>query len=254
MKLNGLNSLRGLKDLVYPVLCYQCGELEANGYYLCQQCFDAFKKVGDDGENFCASCSEPFEGRFSENPTCRNCNTLDYSFEFGRSALKNSDTARALVHDFKYRKQRHLAGVLADFCQQAMEMDERITNLLETSKDETVIVPVPLHWRRHLYRGFNQAELISKVLAEQLGIRHMKLIKRKRYTTTQTRLARHERLKNLKDAFSIHRKHSGKDDFKQVILIDDVFTTGSTSEACASLLKKDYAKVENIVVVTVLRG
>lgn len=211
-------------------------------------------KIGEAGEHFCRQCSEPFEGAFSENPLCPNCSTLDYSFSFARSALKNSELARTIVHDFKYRKQRHLAAVLARFCKEVIETDERIVQLIGDERSETAIVPVPLHWRRQLYRGFNQAELISEKLAEQLDMPHVKLLKRNRYTTTQTRLARHERLKNLRGAFSVQSKYSELADFKRVVLVDDVFTTGSTSEACAGLIKKECAKVENIVVVTVLRG
>ncbi len=251
MKLRLLNSL---KDIIYPVLCNQCGELQQDGRYLCDLCSADFKKIGDDGENFCARCSEPYEGAFSENPICVNCAGLDYSFEFARSALKNSELARTMVHDFKYKKQRHLAGVLADFCRHAVEIDERIQSVTAGDGSESVIVPVPLHWRRQLCRGFNQAELISTILAGQLGITHLNLLKRDRYTSTQTKLVRSERLKNLKGAFSIRRRFCQMNDFKKVILIDDVFTTGSTSEACASLIKKECSKVENIVVVTVLRG
>jgi len=80
------------------------------------------------------------------------------------------------------------------------------------------------------------------------------LLKRNRYTSTQTRLVRKERLKNLKDAFSIRKEKYKRLDFSRVILIDDVFTTGSTAEACSALIKKECAKVENIVVLTVLRG
>lgn len=246
--------LKPLVDVIYPVLCYQCGELQPDSRYLCDTCAADFKKIGAEGENFCDRCSEPFEGKFSQNPVCPNCSTLDYSFDFARSALRNTDVSRAMVHDFKYRKQRHLAAVLAGFCHQAVEMDERMESMIRERGSETVIVPVPLHWRRQLYRGFNQAELISRALAESIELRHLKLLRRNRYTTTQTRLVRHERLQNLKDAFSIKRAFREKADFKQVILVDDVFTTGSTSEACAALIKKECAKVENIVVVTVLRG
>lgn len=246
--------LGAITDIIYPVLCYGCGELQDSGDYLCDPCSVAFKRVGGDGMGFCARCSEPFAGVFSENPSCVNCSALDYSFEFGLSALTNTDEARNLIHDFKYRKQRYLVGVLVDFCRQALEGDERVAEIIGEDKSETLIVPVPLHWRRQLHRGFNQAELISSLLAEQLGIPHLKLLKRNRYTTTQTRLERAERLKNLEGAFTVNRKFRKKSDFKQVILVDDVFTTGSTSEECASVIKKEYAKVENIVVLTVLRG
>lgn len=243
-----------LTDIVYPVLCHVCQSLQTDGSYLCAECEEGFHRVGAGGQGYCVRCSEPFDGVFSEQPVCPNCSKLDYSFEFARSALTSTKDARELVHDFKYRKYRHLAGVLAGFCERAIAEDERLQEFIEGHEAETVVVPVPLHWRRGLSRGFNQAELISRRVAKKLGLQHLNLLKRTRYTVTQTRLTRHERLKNLRNAFRISKKHRNHAEIRQVILIDDVFTTGSTSEACAAILKKECVKVENVVVVTALRG
>jgi ComF family protein len=114
-----------------------------------------------------------------------------------------------------------------------------------------VLVPVPLHRRREFRRGFNQAGLICRELTRQTSVPTLKLLKRRRYTTTQTRLTRGERLKNLKGAFVVSGNLA---EYRSIIIVDDVFTTGSTSEECAQLLRKEFPKVENIVVVTVLRG
>ena len=159
-----------------------------------------------------------------------------------------------MIHDFKYKKHRHVAVELAKFCHEALELDPRFQSFISSDQNDTVIVPVPLHWRRHFQRGFNQAEMVSRRLSKLSGIPHSTLLKRKRYTTTQTRLPRKERLKNLKNAFQVKGQWQNHTEFRQVILVDDVFTTGSTSEACASVIKKECAKVENIVVVTILRG
>jgi len=103
---------RAIKDLIYPVLCYQCGELQEDGSYL---------------------------------------SNLHYSFDFARSALKNSDHSRQLIHDFKYRKQRHLVGELSRFIVSSFDEDERLSEMLGKSKEQIVIVPVPLHWSIWIY-------------------------------------------------------------------------------------------------------
>jgi ComF family protein len=191
-------------------------------------------------------CGEDFEGEFSENPICPNCNDLTFSFQYAKSALKNTAKNRQIVLSFKYGKQRYLARVLAKFCSEMLRDDPRFAEL-----PAPVLVPVPLHWRREFRRGFNQAGLICRELTRQTSVPTLKLLKRRRYTTTQTRLTRGERLKNLKGAFVVSGNLA---EYRSIIIVDDVFTTGSTSEECAQLLRKEFPKVENIVVVTVLRG
>lgn len=253
-------NLRSLTDVIYPIHCFRCNGVQEgdDARYLCDACYHSYQRIGVDSDSgsagFCAKCSEPFDGAFSENPVCPNCSGLSYSFDFARCALKNTEEARAIIHQFKYQKQRHLAGVLADICADVITHDERLSDLVQRHAQDTIVMPVPLHWRRQLFRGFNQAELVSKLLAERLDLPHIKLLKRIRYTTTQTKLIRHERLRNLQNAFAVSSKWRQITDFKRVIMVDDVFTTGSTSEACAAVIKKECAKVENIVVVTVLRG
>lgn len=230
-------------DLVYPSTCYHCGQLLAGKRVLCDPCFDSSTRITD---GYCDVCGEDFEGEFSENPVCPNCHSLEFSFKYAKSALKNTVKNRQIVLSFKYGKQQYLARVLAKFCAEVLQDDSRFSEL-----PAPVLVPVPLHWRRQLRRGFNQAELISRELSRQTSIPALKLLRRTRYTTTQTRLTRGQRLKNLQDAFSVNGDLA---EYKSIIIVDDVFTTGSTSEECAQLLKKEFPKVENIVVVTVLRG
>ncbi len=230
-------------DLIYPPECQLCQVHLTEGEYICDSCDDKLVRIES---NYCKICSEPFEGNFSELPTCPNCRHLNYSFDYAKSALKNTDLSRQLILDFKYHKQRHLAKPLARFCAEVITKDPRFNTL-----PEPIIVPIPLHWRRKFMRGFNQAELITRELTKITKIPHYSLLKRCRYTTTQTRLTRKKRLQNLKGAF---KALPCRAKFRSVILIDDVFTTGSTSEECASLIKKVWSKTENIVVVTVIRG
>lgn len=230
-------------DTVYPSSCFHCGELLDGKHAICDACFDASIRIT---EGYCDVCGECFEGEFSENPICPNCHDLTFSFQYAKSALKNTAKNRQLVISFKYGKRHYLARVLAKFCSEVLLDDPRFSEL-----PAPVLVPIPLHWRRKFSRGFNQADLICRELTHQTSVPTLRLLKRKRYTTTQTRLSRGERLKNLNGAFSVNGDLA---DYRSIIIIDDVFTTGSTSEECAQLLRKEFPKVENIVVVTVLRG
>lgn len=114
-----------------------------------------------------------------------------------------------------------------------------------------VLIPIPLHWKRYWKRGFNQSEELAKAISSVTKIPTHNSLRRIRNTKTQTRLARKERLSNLKGAFVLRKipQH-----FRSAILVDDVFTTGSTADACAAELKKHAPQLENIVVLTALRG
>ena len=235
----------GLLDCVYPTTCFHCDSLLEGAIPMCDVCYGESARISD---GYCKVCSEDFDGNFSENPVCPNCHNLDFSFSFAKSALRNTVKNRQLVISYKYGKKHHLVRVLAKFCNEELEQ-----NLNFTSLKHPILTPVPLHWRRKFTRGFNQAELLCKELSRLSGLPWKMLLNRHRYTTTQTRLTRGERLRNLGGAFSLNKRVSELS-FKSIIIVDDVFTTGSTSEECAKILKKEFPKVENIVVLTVLRG
>jgi len=234
-----------LLDCIYPTTCFHCETLLEGAFPMCAKCYADSMRIID---GYCKICGEDFDGEFSENPICPNCHSLEFSFAYAKSALKNTAKNRQLIISYKYGKQVHLVRALASFCNETLQED-RFTAL-----PAPILVPVPLHWRRKFNRGFNQAELLCKELNKLTGIPWRGLIRRHRYTTTQTRLSRGERLHNLEGAFSVRRNLGNLKDFSSVIIVDDVFTTGSTSEECAKILKKEFPKVENIVVLTVLRG
>ncbi len=232
-----------LLDCVYPTVCCQCEALLDGDVPMCDACYTSAVRISD---GYCKVCSEDFDGVFSENPVCPNCHSLEFSFEYAKAALKNTGANRQLVLTYKYGKRQYLVRVLAKFCAEVLEEDPRFKGI-----DNAVLVPVPLHWWRKFRRGFNQSELLSKELSTLTGVPWRDMLKRDRYTTTQTRLSRGERLDNLNGAFSVRGEVEG---FRSIIIVDDVFTTGSTSEECAKVLKKEFPKLENIVVLTVLRG
>ena len=169
--------------------------------------------------------------------------------------MDRSDEALELVHRLKYGKEIHLARELGILACGAFQ-DKRMAVALE---EKWPLVPVPLHWRRQRERQFNQAAEIAKYVSEEMGLPMTNRLKRIRRTQTQTRLSRRQRMENLKGAFAIRKpwffdqgNPIGKEETPGVILVDDVFTTGSTVDECAKVLRK--AGAGRVVVLTVMRG
>lgn len=113
-----------------------------------------------------------------------------------------------------------------------------------------VIVPMPLHWRKRLERGFNQSELLARFVAKRSGIPIAKSLYRKKGTDPQAGLTRAQRRTNVAGAFEVKRRHEV--DGRHVLLIDDVLTTGATASACSAVLKRAGAK--RVTVLTLARA
>lgn len=150
-----------------------------------------------------------------------------------------------LVHNFKYNYAEDIFGVfekiISDFLSQNIYYFENID----------FIIPVPLHGRRFAERGFNQAELIANAIAKLTGKEvRSKAIVRQRYTSVQARLNKEERTHNVSGAFVMSGESAVKN--KNILIVDDVFTTGSTLQECAKLLK--YSGAKKISGFTLARG
>jgi ComF family protein len=210
---------------------------------LCDACYEDAARVK---EPYCERCGESYDGVIGSGFVCPNCDGLDYAFDFAFSALLNTVPNHQLVVDFKYRGRRGLSRELACFCDEVLREHPRFSQL-----PDPVLVPVPLHWRKQWQRGFNQAELLAQQLSTLGFAPSLSLLKRTRYTETQTKLSRAQRAENLKGAFVAREL---PEQFRSVILLDDVFTTGATAHACALAVKKHAPEVENVVVLTALRG
>lgn len=247
MKRNGPDSSRGgwwsrLLDVVYPGVCHLCGDGVGNGGSLCKRCVDALPGLSSP---FCEICGEGFDGAIDARFECPNCSDQKFAFEFARPALVRSPGTMALVHDLKYGRRLELANALADLAVRAFD-DPRLDVVLS---EHWPLVPVPLHRARRRWRHFNQAMEVALPLGRSLGLPVVGALKRIRPTETQTRLSRVQRQKNLRGAFEVVR---GFEPSAGAVLVDDVFTTGSTVHECARILRK--SGVQKVVVVTVMRG
>jgi ComF family protein len=193
---------------------------------------------------FCERCGLPFAGDITTPFECTNCRELELRFTSARSAVVARGVVLEAIHRFKYQRQLWFEDFLAGLFLRAAAPALRGQNW-------NLIVPVPLHSVRQREREFNQAERLAARLSTALKIPlHPRLLRRVMPTATQTLLTRQQRAANMRGAFALRpgaRLNGGR-----VILVDDVFTTGATTSACAQVLRTGGAG--DVCVWTVARG
>lgn len=160
-----------------------------------------------------------------EHDLCTVCRESLVNFDTAYSFGSYEGPLRKLIHLFKYGKVESLAEPLSRFVIQALPLDQNFD----------LVIAMPMHWRKHWERGFNQAELLAQPVAKRYGLKLAKNLRRKRYTKAQAGLSELQRRENLKDSFAV--KHPEQVAAKRILLIDDVFTTGATLRAAAAVLK-----------------
>ena len=230
-----------LVSLLYPPHCANCGADTEGGVHLCAACAGQAKKIV---APFCQRCSEPFDGAITGEFTCANCADRTLHFDCAVSRYLSRGVVREFIHRFKYDRHFYLRHPLADWLAAALD-DERIR-----AQPIGALVPVPLHSARFREREFNQADVLAELLTQRTGTPLLRALTRIRYTTTQTRLDRHERMENLRNAFRVRQTSAVQN--RHLVLVDDVFTTGSTVDECARVLRA--AGAASVRVVTVARG
>ncbi|MBW6463741.1 MAG: ComF family protein [Firmicutes bacterium] len=174
----------------------------------------------------------PICEQHGSSPGKCSCLSNNYPFKGFAALCFYEKHWRDLLHDLKYRKKRSLARPLGAWL--GREIDA------QTNFNPTILTPIPLHKERKKERGFNQSELLARSAAKVLGIPCDNLLERTRNTPSQTLVSRRERRDNISGAFRC-RKKIGKNDI--VLLVDDIYSTGSTMKEAASVLKKQGATV-----------
>ncbi len=238
-----------LKELVnaglaffYPEVCQVCGQKRATPAqgYVCDDCKAEARFIMPP---FCQRCGRPYEGAITTPFECTNCRDAELSFHSARSAVLADGKVLEIIHRYKYNRalwfEPFLAGLL---------IEPARAELAHEKCD--VLVPVPLHRVKQREREFNQAERLARRLGRAIDRPVERLLKRVLPTRTQTLLSRSERRANVRNAFAFNGS-SGLAG-QRVMLVDDVFTTGATTSACAQVLVE--AGAEAVCVWTVARG
>jgi competence protein ComFC len=193
---------------------------------------------------FCERCGLPFPGDITTEFECANCREMELHFSSARSAVVARTIVLEAIHRYKYQSAPWFENFLAD-----LFLREAVPAL--RGQDWDLIVPVPLHPVKEREREFNQAERLSRRLSAATKIPvNKKLLRRVTFTATQTLLTREQRSENMRGAFAVRK--GARLNGEKIILVDDVFTTGATTSACAGVLRKSGAG--DVCVWTVARG
>jgi len=231
--------LHGVRQLAYPDLCLFCRDLHDDpDADFCPKCLSAFTC---DPEATCPRCASTVAPQADVTGGCVRCR--DVAFHFDSSARMNE--YKPPISDAVIRMKRLPGDILAE-CLAKVWAETMAPKL--RALNPAVVVPVPLHWRRRLWRGFNGPAIFAHALATRLRVPcRPRLLRRTRATPSQTTLTPAQRRENVKNAFAV-RNWSGLAG-KTVILIDDVLTTGSTTSEAAKALKAAGAAAVHVAVI-----
>jgi len=232
-----------LIGLLYPERCQLCHANHArpSGGFVCADCLAAVIPVRPPA---CERCGLPFAGALTQRFDCPNCHDLSPAYTRARSAVHAKGSARDAIHLYKYHRAYWLEPFFREIWVPAAVQDL-------ASERWDGLVPVPLHPVKEREREFNQAERLARLLGQALGTPVRKdLVIRSQATTTQTRLTRTERTWNVRAAFEPAPGLSIPN--TRWVVVDDVLTTGSTTDAVARVLRS--AGASEVVVWTLARG
>lgn len=211
--------------ILFPQTCCFCGKVCRNN--ICEECK---KKITYIQEPICKKCGKPI--RYEEKEYCGDCAGKKKYYEQGKSVWLHKDNVCWSIYQFKYHNRRIYGKFYAE------ELFRLYGKWIKDKKID-VIIPVPLHRRRRRKRGYNQAEIVAKHLGKMIGIPvDTRSVLRIYNTKPQKELSHNERKKNLEHAFRVTKHWDRK---KNVLLIDDIYTTGNTIDAVAKKLKENGA-------------
>lgn len=224
------HALAPVIDLVFPPRCPLCGEALSAQVGLCVACWNELAIPGDPS---CALCQRPFADGVGEGSVCAPCMIQPPHHDGIAAGTLYNDVSRRLVLAFKHGGRIALAPMMARL----------IAARLSFVGPDWIIVPVPLHRWRLWRRGFNQAALLGREIARLRGAQiAVDVLERHKQTPILGGLGRKARARALSGAIGVNPRRKGKLAGAKVVLVDDVLTSGATSAACVSALKRGGAK------------
>lgn len=228
--------IRGLTEIMYPKLCLSCkNKLDASSAndYICSRCWLKIKK---NTPPFCHSCGRHLEKNNPIKNICPGCLKRKFNFDRAFSPCAYEGVIKDLIHEFKYNGKTHLGQPLGRIMTGFIREYRLPIDYLD------MIIPVPLYKTRLRQREFNQAEVLGRHIAEEFKkILEPDALIRLRQTKTQTELAPEERFLNVKASFAADAGVDLK--MKNLLVVDDVLTTGATSSEAARALKNAGANI-----------
>lgn len=228
-------------NMFFPanIKCIVCGDdLPAvQQIEVCAKCQSRMHFIAEN--ECCQCCGAPV---FGEAKYCFNCKDNPREFDLGRSVFVYEDNVEKLIAGLKFNNKPYLSRTLGRYLAELYK---------ELNWQVDLVVPVPMTPARKKWRGYNQAELLAQEFCDTTGLTiNTEALVKVKDTDEQKSLSLHDRQKNIKEAFKVADKYSIKG--KNILIIDDVMTTGATANACASALKKAHAN--RVYVLTLAHG
>ncbi len=223
---------KAFSDLVFPKSCLICGAklVDQRKILFCDSCRENVSFIKPP---YCSKCGKPFLHAAGDNHLCSVCLKSTWHFSKAQGILIYQEPVTKVIHNFKYNRSTSCLSTFSALKNALPELDE--------ISDFDWIIPVPLHMKRLKQRGFNQAQVLASCFfpTEKHKI-NPHILERTSDTPLQTNLSGKDRRRNLRKAFSIRNGADIKR--KKILLVDDVFTTGTTLNECAQTLRKAGAK------------
>lgn len=243
-----LNSFSKIKsvvlDVLFPPLCLNCKKYLGKDGLICNECLTS---ISLNNSFFCPICRlRLIEPKILCNH--KQEKIKEFPYVLGAAANYDDPVIQNLIYYFKYKPFELIAPILSDLLCEYLSFLNLKSYFL---KQNFVITPIPLHIIRHWKRGYNQSELIAKNLADELGVEMKVFLKRIKNTKQQAKARKsNERKENVAGAFKIINPDEIKN--RNIILIDDVYTSGATASEAARVFKENGAK--KIVVLVVAKA
>ena len=234
--------VHGLADVIFPPQCMACGTvLRERQSSLCPECFSQIAFIRSP---LCVLCGQPFSEPGDSDHICGPCLLAGPPFSIARALGHYERVLMDVIHRFKYGGKislgERLGEFMADFSYPSLAI-----------ADYSLIMPVPLHPRRLRQRGFNQAVVLAREISRRFSLRLDFLsLQRVVFTEPQVGLGKEMRERNIRSAFRV--VDAGRITGEKILLVDDVYTTGSTVKECARILME--SKAEQVAVMTLARA
>jgi ComF family protein len=230
------HAAKAVLDIALPTLCVACRE-PVDGEGVCAECWSKLSFIEPP---YCPRLGIPFV--YDPGPDMLSMEAIASppAYQRARAAVRYDKVARTLVHALKYQDRTDLAPAMGRWMARAGR---------ELLDGADMLIPVPLHWRRAWHRRYNQSGALARVIERQSGIKlRGDILQRVRATEQQVGLSRPQRASNVQGAFKVSADRQSEIAGRRLILIDDVLTSGATTDACArALLRAKAAQVDVLV-------
>lgn len=231
-----------LLDYLFPPVCLNCSDRVINQGSFCSKCWLEIDFIS---KPYCKICGAIFNISHLENLICSRCVKASPDFDQARSIIKFNYKSKKLVHAFKYFDRFEIAKLFAKLIWYRYASEDIMSNI-------DYIIPVPMNRFKRIFRRYNQAQILAKEISHLLKKPMLNdLLIKLKWTKSQTFLSKKKRETNLIGSIEFNKEYYSKLQGKNILLVDDVMTTGATIQYCSKVLKKAGAVRVNVITIAI---